>query len=78
MPARGRPLGKNWAWLKAGDALGEGLGPFDHRVVVPSLAERQVARAEVCSPPEAALWLQKERPINLATDGPDGELWRLP
>jgi hypothetical protein len=59
---QGRPLGKLWAWLSQGKDLGTAHTSEQHKLVRPSLADRERGRAEAASQEEAVQWLASERP----------------
>ena len=74
---QGRPLGKTWAWLRHGVALGPTHTAEQHVSFEPGLADRQRARIDASAQPGVQLWLDKERAPN-ASDGPDGEPLLVP
>ncbi len=75
---QGRPLGKVWAWIKHGDALGPGHSAEAHKAFQPSQAARRTAREEASAQPGAEEWLAEERAIDPTRDLPDGEPIDLP
>ena len=57
---QGRPLGKCWSWVRHADS-----GPHtreQHKLFVPSLAQRRAGRTEAEAAPGSELWRNAERP----------------
>eukprot|EP00959_Pyramimonas_sp_CCMP1952_P176281 3683498-Pyramimonas_sp.AAC.2 len=61
---QGRPFGKVWAFIQRGEALGPGHSKDEHKPFVPSFEERKAGREGGRRQPDAANWLNSERPVN--------------